>query len=82
VLALVLGESCLLSGLGGAAGLAVASALIAAGDPTHGAMPTFHFPAADVLAGLGFALALGAVAGLMPALYAMRLRVADALRRT
>jgi putative ABC transport system permease protein len=82
VLALVLGESCLLSGLGGAAGLAVASALIAAGDPTHGAMPTFHFPAADMLAGLGFALALGAVAGLMPALYAMRLRVADALRRT
>ncbi len=82
VLALVLGESCLLSGLGGAAGLIVASALIAAGDPTRGAMPTFHFPAADVLAGLGFALALGAVAGLMPALYAMRLRVADALRRT
>lgn len=82
VLSLVLAESCLLSGLGGAGGLAVASVLIAAGDPTRGAMPMFHFPAADVLAGLGWALALGAVAGLLPALHAMRLRVADALRRT
>ncbi|MBM4153568.1 MAG: FtsX-like permease family protein [Lentisphaerae bacterium] len=82
VLSLVLAESCLLSVLGAAGGLAVASVLVAAGDPTRGAMPMFHFPAADVLAGLGWALALGVVAGLLPALHAMRLRVADALRRT
>ena len=82
VLALVLAESCFLSGLGGAIGLATASALIAAGDPTHGALPMFHFPLRDVAGGLLLALALGGVAGLMPAVFAMRLRVADALRRT
>ena len=82
VLALVLAESCLLSCLGGAIGLAVAAMLIAAGDPTHGALPMFYFPAGDVLIGLMLSLALGGVAGLMPAVHAMRLRVADALRRT
>jgi len=80
-LALVLAESCLLAILGGGVGLGIALALIARGDPTGGMLPLFYFPTLDVLAGVGFSLALGVVAGIFPALQAMRLRVADALRR-
>lgn len=81
VLALVLAESCLLAGLGGTAGLGVAALLISAGDPTNGALPVFYFPPRDVVLGLGIALALGLVSGAMPAWQAMRLEIADALRR-
>ncbi len=80
-LALVLAESCLLALLGGGIGLGVALALIARGDPTGGMLPLFYFPTLDVFTGIGFSLALGVLAGLFPALQAMRLRVADALRR-
>ena len=80
-LTLVIAESCLLAVLGGGIGLGVALALISRGDPTGGMLPLFYFPAQDVLTGVGFTLALGVVAGIFPALQAMRLRVADALRR-
>ena len=82
VLALVLLESCLLAGLGGLAGLALAWILISAGDPTRGALPVFYFPVEDILLGLLVTLLLGLVTGALPAFQAMRLRVADALRRT
>ena len=81
VLALVLAESCLLAGLGGAAGLAAAGLLISAGDPTNGALPVFYFPPRDVLLGTVIALALGLISGALPAWQAMRLQIADALRR-
>jgi putative ABC transport system permease protein len=81
VLALVLAESCLLAGLGGGLGLALALVMIARGDPTGGMLPLFYFPTLDVLTGAGYSLALGLLAGIFPALQAMRLRVADALRR-
>ena len=80
-LALVLLESCLLSLLGGALGLGLAELIVARGDPTHGMLPLFYFPSRDLIIGLGFSLALGLVTGIFPALQAMRLRVADALRR-
>jgi putative ABC transport system permease protein len=80
-LSLVLAESCLLAVLGGGLGLGLAWMMIARGDPTGGMLPLFFFPARDVLAGVGFSLALGLLAGIFPALQAMRLRVADALRR-
>ena len=80
-LSLVLAESCLLAVLGGGIGLGVALLLIARGDPTGGMLPLFYFPTLDVLAGVGFSLALGLLAGVFTALQAMRLRVADALRR-
>jgi putative ABC transport system permease protein len=80
-LSLVLAESCLLALLGGGLGLSLAWVMIARGDPTGGMLPLFFFPARDVLAGVGFSLALGLLAGIFPALQAMRLRVADALRR-
>jgi putative ABC transport system permease protein len=81
VLSLVLAESCLLAVLGGGIGLGVAYVLIARGDPTGGMLPLFYFPTLDVLIGVGFSVALGVLAGIFPALQAMRLRVADALRR-
>lgn len=81
VLSLVLAESCLLAVLGGGLGLGLAALMISRGDPTGGMLPLFYFPATDLLAGVGVSLALGLVAGIFPALHAMRLRVADALRR-
>jgi putative ABC transport system permease protein len=81
VLALVLAESCLLAMLGGAVGLGLARLMTAGGDPTGGMLPLFFFPNRDLIAGLGYSLALGLVTGIFPALQAMRLRVADALRR-
>ncbi|HTY87576.1 MAG TPA: FtsX-like permease family protein [Candidatus Acidoferrum sp.] len=81
VMALVLAESCLLSVLGGIVGLGLAWLIISRGDPTSGLLPLFYFPTRDLLAGVGFSVALGLVTGIMPALQAMRLRVADALRR-
>ena len=44
-------------------------------------LPQFFFPHRDVLAGFGLSLALGLVDRDFPAVAAMRLRVADALRR-
>jgi putative ABC transport system permease protein len=80
-LSLVLAESCVLAVLGGGLGLGVACLLIARGDPTGGMLPLFNFPPVDVAIGAGMSLVLGVVAGIFPALQAMRLRVADALRR-
>ena len=81
VLALVLLESCLLAVIGGALGLGFGKALTALGDPTGGLLPMFFFPNHDLIVGLGGCLALGLVTGFFPALQAMRLRVAEALRR-
>jgi putative ABC transport system permease protein len=81
MLALVLAESCLLAVLGGVLGLGAAWLLTSHGDPTGGMLPLYFFPARDVLAGLAMSVALGLVTGLFPALQAMRLRVADSLRR-
>jgi putative ABC transport system permease protein len=81
VLSLVLGESCVLAVLGGALGLGLSWAMIARGDPTGGMLPLFFFPTLDVALGVALSVALGLVAGIFPALQAMRLRVADALRR-
>ncbi|HET7625501.1 MAG TPA: FtsX-like permease family protein [Verrucomicrobiae bacterium] len=78
---LVLAESCLLTIIGGAAGLGLAWLVISRGDPTGGLLPLFFFPTRDLVIGFGISIALGFVTGIFPALQAMRLRVADALRR-
>jgi putative ABC transport system permease protein len=67
--------------LGGGIGLGLAKAFTAAGDPTGGMLPVFYLPPASVAAGVAVALAVGVLAGLIPALTAMRLRVVEALRR-
>jgi putative ABC transport system permease protein len=81
IVSLVLAESCLLTILGAALGLGAAWMLTSRGDPTGGLLPLFFFPVPDLFLGLGISLVLGLVTGFFPALSAMRLRVADALRR-
>lgn len=81
VLRLVLAESCMLALLGGGVGLTMAWGLISAGDPTHGALPVFFFPPREILVGILIALGLGLVTGVFPAIQAMRLGIAEALRR-
>ena len=82
VVALVLAESCLLTVLGGIIGLGLALAVTPAiAQPLAGLLPMFFLPGRALLIGFGLSIALGLVTGVFPALQAMRLRVADALRR-
>jgi putative ABC transport system permease protein len=81
VLVLVLLESCSLALAGGVLGLGLAWLITLGGDPTGGLFPAFYIPAADLARGVALALGLGLVAGAMPAAQAMRLEIADALRR-
>jgi len=81
VLGLVLGESLLLTVLGGGLGLGLAWLLVSAGDPTGGSLPVFYIPLRDLAAGAVLILLMALVAGILPALQARRLRIADALRR-
>jgi putative ABC transport system permease protein len=82
VLGLVLGESCLLTAIGGGLGLLLAwLAITIGGDPTGGALPIFYFPGRDILIGLVLIGFVGVAAGILPSLQAQRLQIADALRR-
>ncbi|HUK81319.1 MAG TPA: ABC transporter permease [Verrucomicrobiae bacterium] len=81
IVTLVLAESCLLTVIGGALGLGLAWMVISHGDPTSGLLPMFFLRPRDLLVGFGISIALGLCTGIFPALQAMRLRVADALRR-
>ena len=81
VLGMVLAESMLLVCAGGFAGLAVAWFLISSvGDPA-GVLPVFVFKGEDLALGSLLVLLFGIGVGIFPALSAMRLRTADALRR-
>jgi len=82
VMALVLAESCLLTVIGGIIGLALACMVTpAVADKLAGLLPMFFLPTRALFTGFGLSVALGLVTGIFPALQAMRLRVADALRR-
>jgi putative ABC transport system permease protein len=81
ILALVLGESVLIAVLGGALGLGAAWLFVQQGDPTNGMLPIFMLPARDLAVGGALVVALGLLAGLLPALNAMNLKITDALRR-
>ena len=81
VLGLVLGESLAMTAIGGGLGLGLAWLMVSAGDPTNGMLPVFYIPTRDRLAGLALILATAFIAGILPALQAQRLRIADALRR-
>ena len=80
-LLLVLAESLLLAILGGGSGLALGIMAISAGDPTGGFLPFFYMPTKDMILGALFVVLLGLVAGILPAVQAMRLSIVDALRR-
>ena len=81
VLALVLVESCMLALLGGLAGLGTAWLITLGGSPVPQMLPVFIIPNRDLILGAVFALALGLIAGAVPAYSAMRLRIAVALRK-
>ncbi len=81
VLVLVLVESLLIACVGGALGLALAKLFTLSGDPTGGMLPTFYLAPSEMLLGFAIAVTVGLVAGSVPALTAMRLRIVDALRR-
>jgi len=81
VLVLVLVESVLLALAGGAIGLALAKLFTAGGDPTGGLLPVFYLGPEKIALGLAIALVVGLLAGAIPAVTAMRLRIVDALRR-
>jgi putative ABC transport system permease protein len=79
VLSIVLAESLLISAIGGVVGLWLASMLVKL-DLTQGLILMYLPPIAFVL-GVLIALATGFLAGVLPALSAMRLNVVSALRR-
>src|SRR5207249_103656 len=81
ILALVLSESLFITLAAGGLGLAVAWLVVQGGDPTGGLLPVFMLPARDVGIGIVLMSLMGLLAGAMPAMGAMRLRITDALRR-
>jgi putative ABC transport system permease protein len=81
VLAMVLGESLLMTAVAGGVGLGLGWLLVSQGDPTGGFLPIFFFPPEDLALGAALVVLLGLAAGALPALGAMRLRTVDALRR-
>ena len=81
VLGLVLGESLALTFVGGAVGLGLAWLLVSTGDPTGGSFPVFYLPTRDLLVGALLIMAMAFIAGIIPALQAQKLQIADALRR-
>ncbi len=80
-LGLVLGETMAVAAVGGALGVGLAKLFTLRGDPTGGLLPFFYLAPQAMAAGVALALAVGLLAGILPALAAMRLRVVDALRR-
>ena len=84
VLGVVLGESLVITVLGGAAGLAFGWLMvmgIGQSSAIRQFFPVFFVPGRDLIVGVALTLVLGFVAGIFPAIQAMRLRLADALRR-
>ncbi len=82
ILRLVLGESILLALIGGVPGLGLAAAFVVMmRDSLVGLVPRMTVEPVVVLTALVIMLALGLVTGLIPALGAMRLKIADALGR-
>lgn len=84
VLGVVLGESLVVTVLGGLAGLLFGWLMVTGmGDSTliKQFFPIFFIPTRDLIIGAGLTLVLGVVAGILPAIQAMRLRLAAALRR-
>jgi putative ABC transport system permease protein len=80
MLMLVVGESLLIAVIGGGLGMILAKLFTLGGDPTHGILPYFYLPVPAIITGISLALFVGIVAAILPALFAMRLRVVDAIR--
>jgi putative ABC transport system permease protein len=81
ILGLVFAESLFIAVVGGGLGLAVAWLFVQQGDPTGGLLAIFVLPERDIVLGVVLMILMGVLAGVMPAVGAMRLRITDALRR-
>ena len=81
ILVLVLSESVLIAVIGGGLGLLTAWAFVRQGDPTGGMLPIFILPTRDLILGGVLVVGLGLLAGALPAINAMNLKITDALRR-
>jgi putative ABC transport system permease protein len=82
ILGMVLGESVLLALLGGIPGLAIAAAIaFSLRENLSNFIPGFAMTPGIAVLGLALILALGLITGIIPALNAMRLRIAAALGR-
>jgi len=81
VLSMVLAESVFIAVLGGVFGLGLAWVATLGGDPTNGRLPAWFLPPRAIGVGALLMVALGLLAGALPATAAMRLRITDALRR-
>jgi len=81
ILVLVLAESLFIACLGGGLGLGLAWIIAKQGDPTGGLLAVFTLPSRDLWLGAGLMLGMGLLAGVMPAVAAMQLKITDALRR-
>jgi putative ABC transport system permease protein len=79
VLGLVLAESALIAAVGGAIGLVLSIAVVEQ-DLTGGLIP-LYLPNGTMAVGAAVTLGTGLLAGLLPAVSAMRLSIVDALRR-
>ncbi len=82
ILMLVLGEAVFITVLGGGLGLLAAWLFVQGGDPTGGMLPLWVLPSRDVAIGGGLIVAMGMLAGALPAFQAMQLKITDGLRRT
>jgi len=81
VLFLVLVEALLIALVGGSIGIGLAKLFTLGGDPTGGFLPVFYLSTGEMIFGISIAILVGLVAGSIPALTAMNLRIVDALRR-
>jgi putative ABC transport system permease protein len=81
ILSLVLGESVAIAVIGGGLGLLASWLFVQQGDPTGGLLPIFVLPPRDVAVGGVLVVVLGALAGVLPAVGAVQLKITDALRR-
>lgn len=83
ILRLVLGESLLLALTGGLLGITIAAATIwSLQDAPMNFIPMMTLQPGILITGIALMLALGVLTGLIPALSAMRLKIADALGRS
>ncbi len=82
ILALVLVESMFIALLGGAIGLGLAVVVTRGlASAVAAYLPSFFLPTGDIVTGVWLMATLGLLAGLLPAVAAMQLRITDALRR-
>ena len=82
VLGLVLAEAVLLAGTGGTVGLALILVVVPGLEPLVQAfLPVFHVPPAALGLGVGLAILLGLASGGLPAWFAQRLEITEALRK-